>query len=70
MTLEGLGVALLPERLVSAEIASGELHRVEADWVPEPLSFYARFAPARAGLYVEKAAQIAKDAMRPSYLDQ
>lgn len=63
MALEGLGVALLPERLVTAEIASGELHRVEPDWVPEPLSFYARYAPARAALYVEKAAQIAKAAM-------
>lgn len=64
MALEGLGVALLPERLVMAEIASGELHRVEPDWVPEPLSFYARYAPARAALYVEKAAQIAKAAMQ------
>ena len=63
MALEGLGVALLPERLVKAEIASGELHRVDPDWVPEPLSFYARFAPARAALYVDKAAQIAKAAM-------
>ncbi|MGH1371665.1 LysR family transcriptional regulator [Planktotalea sp.] len=66
MALEGLGVALLPERLIAAEIASGELHRVEADWVPEPLSFYARYAPARAGLYVERAAQIAKAAMQLS----
>lgn len=64
MALEGLGVALLPERLVTAEIASGELHRVDPDWVPEPLSFYARFSPARAALYVEKAAQIAKAAMQ------
>ena len=63
MALEGLGVALLPERLVTAEIASGELHRVDPGWVPEPLSFYARFTPARAALYVEKAAQIAKAAM-------
>jgi DNA-binding transcriptional LysR family regulator len=63
MALEGLGVALLPERLVMGEIASGELHRVEPDWTPEPLSFYARYAPARAALYVEKAAQIAKVAM-------
>jgi DNA-binding transcriptional LysR family regulator len=63
MALEGLGVALLPERLVTAEIASGELHRVEPDWLPEPLSFYARYAPARAALYVEKSAQIAKVAM-------
>ena len=64
MALEGLGAALLPERLVTAEIASGALHRVEPDWVPDPLSFYARYAPARAALYVEKAAQIAKVAMQ------
>jgi len=64
MALEGLGAALLPERLVTAEIASGELHKLEPDWVPEPLSFYARYAPARAALYVERAAQIAKAAMR------
>lgn len=63
MALEGLGAAMLPERLVAAEIASGNLHRVETDWEPEPLSFYARYAPARAALYVEKAAQIAKTAM-------
>jgi DNA-binding transcriptional LysR family regulator len=63
MALEGLGIALLPERLVAAEIAAGELHRVETDWVPDPLSFYARYAPSRAALYVEKAAKIAKTAM-------
>ncbi|MFK7835431.1 MAG: LysR family transcriptional regulator [Sulfitobacter sp.] len=65
MALEGLGAALLPERLVADEIAAGDLHRVEPEWVPEPLSFHARYAPARAALYVEKAAQIAKDAMQP-----
>jgi len=64
MVLEGLGVALLPERLVAAEVASGDLHRVHPDWLPDPLSFYARYAPARAALYIEKAAQIAKTAMQ------
>lgn len=64
MVLEGLGVALLPERLVEAEVAAGELHKIDADWHPEPLSFFARYAPARAALYVEKAAQIAKVAMQ------
>ena len=63
MALEGLGVALLPERLVRAEMSSGELHRVDPEWVPDPLSFYARYAPARTALYVKKAAQIAKTAM-------
>ena len=66
MVLEGLGVALLPERLVEAEVAAGDLHKIDADWHPEPLSFFARYAPARAALYVEKAAQIAKAAMQSS----
>ena len=64
MVLEGLGVALLPARLIEAEVAAGDLHKIDACWHPEPLSFFARYAPARAALYVEKAAQIAKVAMR------
>jgi len=62
MVLEGLGAALLPERLVSAEITRGELHVLEPDWLPDPLRFYARYAPSRAARYVAKAAQIAKAA--------
>ena len=66
MVLEGLGVALLPMRLVGAEISAGSLHVIDADWLPEPLSFFARYAPARSARYVEQAAQIAKVAMRSS----
>lgn len=64
MVLEGLGAALLPERLVTAKITAGDLYKLHPDWLPDPLSFYARYAPARAALYVEKAAQIAKAAMQ------
>jgi len=64
MVLEGLGVALLPERLVAAEMARGELFEVSSEWLPEPLKFYARYAPARAARYVGNAAQIAKTAMQ------
>ena len=64
MVLEGLGVALLPERLLKPELASGDLHKIEMDWLPDPLSFHARYAPTRAALYVEKAAQLAKVAMQ------
>lgn len=66
MALEGLGAALLPERLVAAEIVAGDLHRLHPEWLPDPLSFYARYAPARAGRYVEHAAQSAKAAMLAS----
>ncbi len=64
MVLEGLGVALLPQRLLSAELASGDLHLIDADWLPEPLSFCARYAPNRSARYVERAAQIAKTSMQ------
>ncbi|MEJ6399429.1 LysR family transcriptional regulator [Yoonia sp. 208BN28-4] len=63
MVLEGLGVALLPERLVAAEVVAGNLHKIQSDWLPDPLLFHARYAPARAARYVQKAAQIAKTAM-------
>jgi DNA-binding transcriptional LysR family regulator len=64
MVLEGLGVALLPERLVKAELAASELHKVDAEWLPEPLSFFARYAPARSARYVNSVAHIAKVAMQ------
>ncbi|MCW1951624.1 MAG: LysR family transcriptional regulator [Octadecabacter sp.] len=64
MVLEGLGVALLPERLVQGEILADDLHKIDADWLPDPLAFFARYAPARSALYVEKAARIAKTAMQ------
>jgi len=64
MVLEGLGVALLPKRLVKAEIEAGDLHILESSWLPEPLSFYARYAPTRVARYVERAAKIAKVAMQ------
>lgn len=64
MALEGMGVAMLPERLVAQEIATGKLHKIQADWLPAPLSFVARYAPGRAALYVKTAAQIAVDAMQ------
>lgn len=66
MVLEGLGVALLPMRLVEPEIEKGKLHLIAADWLPAPLSFFARYAPARSARYVVQAAQIAKVAMRGS----
>jgi N-methylhydantoinase A len=64
MVLEGLGVALLPKRLVKAEIEAGVLHLIKPNWLPDPLSFYARYAPTRVARYVERAAQIAKVAMQ------
>lgn len=66
MVLEGMGAALLPERLVKAEVAAGDLQIIHADWLPEPLSFFARYAPARSARYVTKAVEIAQRAMQSS----
>ncbi|KEJ90130.1 LysR family transcriptional regulator [Sulfitobacter donghicola] len=63
MVLEGMGVGMLPERLVEREIATGKLYQIQTGWLPDPLSFYARYAQSRAGLYVKKAAQLASLAM-------
>ncbi len=63
MVLEGLGIALLPEALVRAEVASGELCAVHADWLPPPLAFFGRYAENRVPLFVGKAAEIAQGAM-------
>jgi len=62
MVLEGLGVGLLPERLVAAELRSGTLNKIDSNWLPEPLSFYARYAQQRAPLFVSKAAELASKA--------
>lgn len=64
MVVEGLGVGLLPQRLVQHGIAEKTLHPIEANWLPDPLSFHARFAPARTARYVSHAAQMAKAAMQ------
>lgn len=66
MVLEGLGIALLPKTLVRGEIASGNLLEIAFDWLPDPLSFYARYAPTRAPLFVAKAAKLASRAMNPA----
>ncbi len=64
MVLEGLGVGLLPEDLVRAEVASGELRVLTSDWLPSPLSFFARYAANRAPLFVGHAANLAEEAAR------
>ena len=63
MVCEGLGIALLPERLVQDELRSGVLHGLNSDWLPEPLTFYARYHAARAPRFVRQAAEFAQGAM-------
>lgn len=63
MVCEGLGVALLPQALVWEEIRIGKLSILKTDWLPKPLSFFARYETERAPLFVKNAAQLAVEAM-------
>lgn len=64
MVCEGLGVALLPKALVRAEIARGDVRKLEVDWLPEPLSFHARYNAERSARFVAAAASLAPGAVR------
>ena len=64
MVLEGLGVALLPVALVQDEVTSGNLYIIQSEWLPDPLSFFARYAPQRTPRFVGKAAGLAMNAMQ------
>lgn len=63
MVVEGLGIGLLPERLIQNELRMETLVRVQSDWLPDPLSFHARYAEQRAPLFVGEAAALAGKAM-------
>ncbi len=63
MVLEGMGVAMLPERLVADDITAGNLHKITLDWTPNPLMFFARHAPDRSARFVAETVKIAKAAM-------
>jgi hypothetical protein len=45
--------------MVSKELNSGDLTRIDYDWQPEPLEFSARYDADRAPNFVAQAAEIA-----------
>lgn len=61
MTLEGLGVACLPRAMVAEEIEQGRLMQLGYKWVPDNLSFNARFHAETAPYHLQQAAEMAKD---------
>ncbi len=62
MAVDGMGVSLLPEALVRAELANRSLHEIEVEWHPEPLSFAARYQSDAD--YVKTCAQLASACAR------
>jgi len=61
MTGDGLGVACLPEAMVRDEIQSGSLVPLRYLWVPDELSFCARYDAEVSPSYVGQAAELAGD---------
>ncbi|SMX41860.1 LysR family transcriptional regulator [Maliponia aquimaris] len=66
MTLDGLGVACLPEVMLRAPLAEGRLMPLRYLWVPDPLRFRARYDSETAPSYVVRAAELARDVARDS----
>jgi len=61
MTLEGLGVACLPHAMVATEIEQGQLMELHYKWVPDALSFDARFHAEKAPYHLHQAAELASE---------
>ena len=59
MARDGMGVAVIPEVIVTREIEAGHLTVLDVDWLPNPLEFAARFHEKRAAKFVSDAAEIA-----------
>ena len=58
MTIEGLGVACLPEIMVRQELRDGKLEALRYLWSPDALRFSARFEET-APHFVHEAAELA-----------
>lgn len=66
MAVEGLGVACMPEAMVTDQVEAGALVRLNYGWTPEPLRFLARYHAESAAIYVKEAAALAARIARPS----
>ncbi|SFL01293.1 LysR family transcriptional regulator [Shimia haliotis] len=58
MTVEGLGVACLPESMVRQELSNGKLVALNYPWCPDALQFFARFEDTSPH-FVRQAADLA-----------
>ncbi|MBF2054327.1 MAG: LysR family transcriptional regulator [Candidatus Sericytochromatia bacterium] len=47
LACDGLGITLLPDFMVSADLAQGRLHSVMQDWTCQPRTLYAVYPPQR-----------------------
>jgi DNA-binding transcriptional LysR family regulator len=59
MTLTGMGVAALPAAMIIDECALGQLERINYNWTPQALAFYARYNDTRAPDIIDGIAALA-----------
>ncbi|HEY0213044.1 MAG TPA: LysR family transcriptional regulator [Paenirhodobacter sp.] len=64
MTMNGLGIAVLPRPFVDPAVASGRLALLDVDWLPAKLNFTASYPHSPASLAVTSAASLAKSMAR------
>lgn len=60
MAMNGLGIAILPEPLVSASVAAGKMVELRVDWQPTDLNFTASYAHSPASTLITSAVSLAK----------
>ena len=60
MTRDGFGVACLPAAIVQEDLARGHLTQLRYLWVPDALSFHARYDAEIAPAFVSEAARLAQ----------
>ncbi len=61
MTVDTMGIAVLPKAMVADELEAGLLTQIQYDWAPPDLCFEARFHQAHVSAIVQKAALLASN---------
>jgi DNA-binding transcriptional LysR family regulator len=69
MTVDGLGIACLPESMVRNELREKRLVPLRYPWVPDALSFCARYDADNTPSYVGQAALLAGELSARSVLE-
>ena len=62
MATDGLGVACLPEAMIDETVQENRLTKLDYQWVPDAMEFFARYNLERANHVIEDAVNLAKEA--------
>jgi DNA-binding transcriptional LysR family regulator len=65
MTLDGLGIACLPQEMIGKLLETGQLSELDYAWRPDPLSFAARHDMDPVPTYLREAIAIARQLSPP-----